>query len=118
MEKRSAERFDKVFPVWVESREFGECAGIARNISDGGMFIEMAEPLPLGTRLRVHFALSEARGTLIAVGDVKRHYYLQFSDATGPRMLTGMGIRFTGFVDDSADRLNAGLDVARGRVLH
>lgn len=118
MEKRESERFDKVFPVWVESAEFGECGGIARNISSGGMFIEMAEPLPLGTRIRVHFAVPDAQGAMIACGEVKRHYFLQFSDATGPRMLTGVGIRFTAFEDDGQDQLAAGLDVWKSRVLH
>jgi hypothetical protein len=118
MEKRGSERFDKVFPVWVESGEFGECLGVARNISAGGMFVEMAEPLPLGSRIKVHFAIPEARGTLIATGEVKRHYFLQFSDRLGPRVLTGMGIRFTAFEDDSDARLASGLEVWKSRVLH
>ena len=42
--------------------------------------------------------------TLIASGEVKRHYFLQFSDRTGPRCLTGMGIRFTAFEEDAAER--------------
>ena len=44
MEKRGSSRFDKVFPVAISSRIFGEFHGIARNISSGGMFLEVPEP--------------------------------------------------------------------------
>jgi hypothetical protein len=116
LDKRRSERFDKVFPVWVESDAFGECQGIARNISAGGIFVEMAEPLPLGSRVKVHFMVPDSQGELVARGEVKRHYFLQFSDAAGPRALTGMGVRFTGFEDDGKNQLGATL--ARFRTLH
>jgi hypothetical protein len=118
MDKRGSQRFDKVFAVRVESTPFGDCLGIARNISVGGMFVEMAEPLPLGTRIRVHFAIPEARGALVASGEVKRHYFYQYSDDTGPRALTGMGVRFTGFEDDGGDRLVGALAACGPSVLH
>src|SRR5262245_62245485 len=83
-EKRRSERFDKVFPVWVESEAFGECQGIARNISAGGIFVEMTEPLPLGSAVKVHFTVPDSQGELVARGEVKRHYFLHFSDSIGP----------------------------------
>jgi len=52
-EQRQHLRFDKVFPVRVESVLFGELPGIARNVSAGGIFIEMRDPLPLGARVRI-----------------------------------------------------------------
>jgi len=116
MDKRQSQRFDKVFPVWVESSAFGECHGIARNISAGGMFVEIADPLPLGSQVRVHFTAPDARGELVARGEVKRHYFLHFSDAGGARVMTGMGVRFTGFEDDAEEQLTASL--SRGRSLH
>ena len=102
MEKRATARVDKVFPVWITSAEFGECQAIARNISAGGILIEMSEPLPLGCAVRVHFSMPDSHDELVARGEVKRHYFLQFADETGPRCLTGMGIRFTGFEDPRA----------------
>lgn len=115
-EKRRAQRFDKVFPVWVESDAFGECQGIARNISSGGMFIEMSEPLPLGCAVRIHFTVPDSDGELVARGEVKRHYFLHYTDAEGPRALTGMGVRFTLFELDGASRL--GRTLSRYRTLH
>ena len=116
MDQRRHERFDKVFPVWVESAHFGECQGIARNISAGGIFVELADPLPLGSIVRVHFSVPDSQGTLVARGEVKRHYFLQFSDASGPRALTGMGVRFTGFEEGTAEML--GTRLAPQRTLH
>ena len=118
MDKRGSQRFDKVFPVRVESTSFGECRGIARNISAGGMFVEMAEPLPLGSRIRIRFAIHEGRGELVAAGEVKRHYFLHYTDDTGPRALTGMGVRFTAFDEDGAGRLGGVMAGWRSRILH
>jgi hypothetical protein len=39
-EKRQHLRFDKVFPVRVESILFGDLSCVARNVSAGGIFIE------------------------------------------------------------------------------
>jgi hypothetical protein len=119
MEKRTSSRFDKVFPVSISSRIFGELHGIARNISSGGMFLEVPEPLPLGSIIRVHFAMPDSDGEIVARGEVKGHYYLNFSDAQGPRTLTGMGVRFIGFEEDSQESLEAGLGrLRRARTLH
>ena len=115
-DKRRSQRFDKVFPVWVESVAFGECQGIARNISSGGIFVEMSDPLPLGTAVRVHFTVPDSQGELVARGEVKRHYFLHYSDASGPRALAGMGVRFTGFELDGAAQL--GRTLSGYRTLH
>src|SRR5262249_39222567 len=116
MDKRSSQRFDKVFPVWVESAALGECQAIARNISGGGIFGEIAGPPPRSSQGRVHFTAPDAQGWLVARGEVKRHYFLHFSDADGPRTLTGMGVRFTGFEQDGYEQL--GTSLARYRTLH
>jgi len=97
MDKRRSYRFDKVFPVAVSSRVFGEASGIARNISEGGMFVEMSEPLPLGCVVRIHFAMPDSDGEIVARGEVKRHYFLNFADGEGQRQMTGIGVRFTRF---------------------
>src|SRR5262245_8044645 len=102
MDKRRTLRFDKVFPVSISSPTFGECNGIARNISAGGMFVELPEPLPLGSPIRVHFAMPDSPGEIVARGEVKGHYFVNFVDGSGPRAVTGMGVRFVGF-DEGAE---------------
>ena len=69
-EKRQHLRFDKVFPVRVESVRFGELPGVARNVSAGGIFIEMREPLPLGSRVRVSFCNPDETAEIVAIGEV------------------------------------------------
>ena len=116
MNKRAALRFEKVFPVILQTEEFGECNAMARNISAGGILIEMQDPMPLGTEVRVHFFMSDSQATIIARGEVKNHYFLNFNDAGGQRSLTGMAIRFTEFEADSREVM--GLGMTRMRILH
>jgi len=116
MNKRRAMRFETAFPVILSSEHFGECNAMARNISSGGILLELAEPLPLGTEVRVHFAMPESMATIVARGEVKNHYFLNFSDAGGARSLTGMAVRFTAFEADSREMM--GLGMTRMRILH
>src|SRR5438046_173127 len=62
--RREHLRFDKVFAVRVESVLFGDMNCIARNISAGGMFLELADPLPLGAVLRVCFPVPDGSGEI------------------------------------------------------
>jgi hypothetical protein len=114
MDKRRTLRLDTVFPVAISSPTFGEVSGIARNVSQGGMFVELAEPLPLGSAIRVHFAMPDSPGEIVARGEVKGHYFVNYSDGKEPRALTGMGVRFVGF-DEGAEGL---ISRCLGRTLH
>lgn len=116
MNKRASLRFEKVFPVILSTEQFGECNAMARNISAGGILIEMNDPMPLGTEVRVHFMMQDSSATIIARGEVKNHYFLNFNDAGGQRSLTGMAIKFREFEADSQEML--GLGLTRMRVLH
>jgi hypothetical protein len=116
MDKRRTLRLDKAFPVAVSSPEFGVCQGIARNISTGGMFIEICDPLPLGCAIRVHFSMPGAPGEIVARAEVRGHYFLNFNDERGERAVTGMGVKFTGFVD-GADGMVSDF-MGRHRTLH
>jgi hypothetical protein len=116
MNKRAALRFEKVFPVILSTEEFGECNAMARNISAGGILIEINDPMPLGTSVRVHFFMADSQATIIARGEVKNHYFLNFNDKSGQRSLTGMAIRFSEFEAESAEML--GLGLTRMRILH
>jgi hypothetical protein len=114
--KRQGLRFESVFPVILSSEEFGECNAMARNISAGGILIEMQEPMPLGTEVRVHFWMPDSQASIVARGEVKNHYFLNFNDAEGQRSLTGMAIRFHEFEAESQEML--GLGLTRMRILH
>src|SRR6185437_2874649 len=59
--KRQALRFEKVFPVILSTEAFGECNAMARNISAGGILVELSEPMPLGTEVRVHFWMPDSQ---------------------------------------------------------
>jgi hypothetical protein len=117
IEKRESLRLDKVFPVWVESSEHGELLGVARNISRGGIFIEAHEPLPLGARVKVHFAVPESDAEIVAIGEVKNHYFFNFAESRmGQQSISGMGVRFLGFEEGGAQALAESL--VKLRVLH
>ena len=105
-------RFDKMFPVIVGSELYGESPAVARNISEGGMLVEMAFPLPLGTVVTVHFTCPRPDGgedEIVARAEVKHHYCLNFATGTEPASTRAIGLRFIDFDDD---------DSARGSLLH
>jgi len=106
-DRRLAPRLDKVFPVWIEG-DRGPGVGVARNISEGGMFIETREPQPLGSQVRVSFPA--AWGEMTAVAEVRYvcHLLGRLADGAptpGPAhaAVRGMGIRFLYF-DGAGER--------------
>ncbi len=115
-EKRQHLRFDKVFPVRVESVLFGESPGVARNVSAGGIFIEMRDLLPLGARVRVSFSNPEETAEIVAIGEVKNHYFVNYMQAGANRSISGMAVRFEGFENEGRRTLEDCLN--RLRVLN
>lgn len=109
-------RFDKAFPVIVGSELYGDCLGIARNISLGGMMVELVEPLPLGSFVTVHFRMPDSAGDITARAEVKHHCCFNFSLGDLPSRVSAMGLRFVEFIEDSAEKW--GETFARNRVLH
>lgn len=97
-ERRASARIDKVFRVLISTDEAGDQWYIARNISESGMFVEMAEPLPLKTKVIVRFTLPGDDAAICAMARVQNHYYFQFSDGEGLRAIAGVGLRFLRFV--------------------
>jgi hypothetical protein len=99
-DRRSQPRLDKVFPVWLEGLR-GGALGVARNISEGGMFIETRDPLPLGSQVRVSFP--SQGGEMIAVAEVRYvcHLLGRLADGApaggGCAAVRGMGVRFLYF---------------------
>ncbi|PRP90810.1 PilZ domain protein [Enhygromyxa salina] len=109
-ERRSATRIDKVFRVLIATEEFGDQWFVARNISATGMFVEMAEPLPLKTKVIVRFSLPDDDAAICAMARVQNHYYVHYNDGDDLRGLTGVGVRFLRFVPE------AGAPVPRDRL--
>jgi hypothetical protein len=102
MERRDAPRLDKVFRVYLEG-ERGMGLGIARNISEGGMFVETRSPQPIGSQVRITFPSDS--GEMSAVGEVRYVCHLIGQTAAperGPLALRGMGVRFLYFEVDEA----------------
>jgi hypothetical protein len=115
-EKRQHLRFDKVFPVRVESILFGELDCVARNVSAGGIFVEMTEPLPLGAHVRVSFLSADSAAEIVALGEVKNHYFMNYAKEGLTHSVSGMAVRFYAFENESQQILTECLD--RFRVLN
>jgi hypothetical protein len=115
-QRRQHLRFDQVFSVRVESMLFGDLACVARNVSAGGIFLELADPLPLGATVRVCFPVPDGSGEVVAVGEVKNHYFINYAQAGVNKAVSGMAVRFTSFESDSHRILDDCL--SRLRVLH
>jgi hypothetical protein len=115
-EKREHLRFDKMFSVRVESLLFGEMYCVARNVSAGGIFLELRDPLPLGATVRVCFPVPDGSGDVVATGEVKNHYFINFTQGGVSKAVSGMAVRFTSFENESHHILQDCL--SRMRVLH
>lgn len=105
-ERRQATRIDKVFRVLLSTDAWGDQWAVARNISGTGMFVEMAEPIPLKTKVIVRFQFPDcdhpdAGAAICAMARVQNHYYLQYSDHEGLRALSGIGLRFLRFLPEA-----------------
>lgn len=115
-EQRAHLRFDKMFVVRLESLLFGEIYCVARNVSAGGIFLEIPDPLPLGAAVRVCFPVPDGSGDVVATGEVKNHYFINYTQGGTNRAVAGMAVRFTSFENESHHVLADCL--SRMRVLH
>lgn len=95
-DRRHTSRFDKVFPVYLQSEQ-GISRAIARNISDGGMFLETRDPIPLGTRLTISFSDEQSGTEIQAIAEVRYQCVMEYGTRSGPAAMRGMGVRFVAF---------------------
>ena len=108
IEKRIHTRFDKAFLVVIGSELYGDAFAIARNVSAGGILVEMSYAPPLGTVVTVHF--QHARGDdlldeIVVRAEVKHHHYLNFTGSGEAASTRAIGLRFLEFVDQ-CDRVD------------
>jgi hypothetical protein len=100
--RRLEQRLDKVFSVYLAGA-FGSAFGIARNISEGGMFIEAADPYPLGSKLEITFSWPGGEVEMTAVAEVVHLCFLGRTAGGGLRRpVVGLGVRFLRFEDAPA----------------
>ena len=116
LEKRIHTRFDKAFLVVIGSELYGDVFAIARNVSAGGILVEMSYAPPLGTVVTVHFQLihdDDRMDEIVARAEVKHHYCLNYAAADGDEQAArGIGLRFLDFDD------RPGLELTWSRWLH
>jgi hypothetical protein len=125
IEKRIHIRFDKAFLVGIGSELYGDTVAVARNISAGGILVEMTYAPPLGTVVTVHFQCvrdedplersetgdpdGSAGGAgaraphgideLVVRAEVKHHHYLNFTGGNDAASSRAIGLRFLEFID-------------------
>jgi hypothetical protein len=106
IEKRIHTRFDKAFVVVIGSELYGDAVAIARNVSAGGILVEMSYAPPLGTVVTVHFQyLRDGEPTdglideIVARAEVKHHHYLNFGGGDDAASARAIGLRFLEFID-------------------
>jgi type IV pilus assembly protein PilZ len=99
IERRHSPRTDLLVRVNYQTVDalFSE---FARNINEGGMFIETEDPQPVGTRVELEFKLPGSEDPLKVTGLVVR------SDVVGPEGSQGMGIEFESLAETERDHIN------------
>ncbi|HEX7839188.1 MAG TPA: PilZ domain-containing protein [Kofleriaceae bacterium] len=105
IEKRIYTRFDKAFLVVIGSELYGDSFAIARNVSAGGILVEMTYAPPLGTIVTVHFQHArddDELDEIVIRAEVKHHHYLNFTGGNDAASSRAIGLRFLEFVDPDA----------------
>ena len=97
-------RLNKAFSVVVTSEVDGECLAVARNVSAGGMFVEMRDPPPLGTFVTVSFCPPDGSEPIRVSAEVKHHFCFNYQVGSEPAAARGVGLRFIDFVDGADER--------------
>ena len=102
IERRSSPRADIVVRVNYQTVDslFSE---FARNINDGGLFVETDTPQPIGTCVQLEFKLPGADRPIEVIGNVVRSIE---SDQATPDGVAGMGIEFENLDSDVREQIN------------
>jgi type IV pilus assembly protein PilZ len=102
IERRSSPRAELVVRVNYQTVDslFSE---FARNINDGGIFVETDTPQPIGTSVELEFKLPGADQPIEVIGNVVRSIE---SDQATPDGVPGMGIEFENLGSDVREQIN------------
>ena len=71
-------------------------AGVGRNISDSGMFVETREPFPLGSRVKVTFTSPSGGAEMTLEGEVRYQCFINFTRADAVRAGMRIIVRLAG----------------------
>jgi hypothetical protein len=84
-------------PVVLRSDEHIE-AGLARNISEGGMLIQLKELPPIGTKVQITISgvkgSTDAPDSVMLEGEVRHHVAWQYRSHGQSKLMRGVGVRF------------------------
>ncbi len=102
IERRNSPRAEFVVRVNYQTVDsfFSE---FARNINDGGIFVETEAPQPVGTNVELEFKLPGAERPVEVVGNVVRSISV---DQVGPDGAVGMAIEFENLAADVREQIN------------
>ncbi len=102
IERRASPRADIVVRVNYQSVDslFSE---FARNINDGGIFVETDAPQPIGTNVELEFKLPGSDRPIEVVGNVVRSVR---ADQVDPDGIAGMAIEFENLDADARQQIN------------
>ena len=102
IERRTSPRADIVVRVNYQNVDslFSE---FARNINDGGLFVETETPQPVGTKVELEFKLPGADQPIKVVGNVVRSVSADQGDSDAA---AGMGIEFENLDSDVRQQIN------------
>ncbi len=102
IERRASPRADFVVRVNYQTVDslFSE---FARNINDGGIFVETDAPQPVGTSVELEFKLPGADRPVEVVGNVVRSVGVDQAESDG---IAGMAIEFENLCSDVRQQIN------------
>ncbi len=102
IERRASQRADIVVRVNYQNVDslFSE---FARNINDGGLFVETEAPQPVGTKVELEFKLPGADQPIKVVGNVVRSVSADQGESDAA---AGMGIEFENLDSDVRQQIN------------
>ena len=102
IERRASPRAEIVVRVNYQNVDslFSE---FARNINDGGIFVETETPQPTGTNVELEFKLPGADRPIEVVGNVVRSVS---ADQVEPDGVAGMAIEFENLGSDARQQIN------------
>ena len=111
IERRASPRTDVVVRVNYQTVDslFSE---FARNINDGGIFVETETPQPVGTNVELEFKLPGAERPIKVVGNVVRSVS---TDQVEPGGTVGMAIEFENLSSDARQQINEIIQKLRSR---
>ncbi len=111
-EKREHKRVPTDFLVRARVSTQGEVReGICQNLSTGGLFILMQEPLPRGTEIYLELRLEPINKTILAEGVV---VWVRPS-MPDPNFPSGIGLRFTAISDEALQLVRSVVDGLPGK---